>query len=82
MRIRVCDWSIANAMVDGWGDEPSEVHCRACTLAWVAEYFVEYADEQPTIDNYMDSAHRGGFVPAIVDGFICDHCGKRVDLVA
>lgn len=75
------DWDFANAMVDGWGGETqSEVHCRKCVLEdyendkWTAENIFGVSH---SVEQMLDGCHRGGFVPAIVDGFVCDHCGVQ-----
>jgi hypothetical protein len=78
MGIKLTEWADANAMVDGWGYELGEIHCRECTQQMIDEYFEEYADENPSIEDYMEGAHRGGFVPAFVDSDTCSLCDKEI----
>ena len=73
MRIRVCDWSIANAMVDRWGDS-EYVHCRKCVIRSYEDEMKEVYGADYPWESFLDSCHRGGFVPAMVDGFICEVC--------
>lgn len=65
------EFGSANAMQSGWG-EGGEFYCIPCTMEDVREH----ADGD--IEYFVDSAHRGGFVPVVVEGVTCEGCDKAI----
>ena len=72
-----CEWEECNAMQGGWG-EYDEVHCKDCTQMFMDNYEKDTGDPLESVEAYLDGAHRGGFIPVIIHGVICEHCGKKV----
>jgi hypothetical protein len=77
-RVTVSDWESANAMVDGHGDVNGEVHCKSCSLDEFHRWMWENDERSPMIGEYLQLAHRGGFVPAIVSSCVCELCGEEI----
>lgn len=61
----------ANAMRSGWG-EYEEFYCIPCTMEEIRDY------HDGDTEYFLESAHRGGFVPVIVDGASCGACGATI----
>lgn len=68
---RVIEWCRANAMQSAWGHE-WEFHCRTCCVEELNLY--HDGDEE----YYLNSAHRGGFIPVNADGVKCAACGAAI----
>jgi hypothetical protein len=69
------EWDECNAMQGGWGED--EVHCKDCTIGFMNS-FQDDTGMEFELDGYLDGAHRGGFVPVIIHGVICEHCEKEI----
>ena len=61
----------ANAMRSGWG-EGEEFYCIPCTMEEIRDH------HDGDTEYFLESAHRGGFVPVIACGVFCGECGTAI----
>ena len=64
-------WDDATALTDG-----VTIHCKSCTLEFKKKD--DDAQGESTLDQYLSSAHRGGFIPISIKGIKCHECGIEV----